>query len=235
VRARRDGLLAIGGALSAVALVALGTLVFRESPGTAVTRVQFAPASATETARAPSTPVEPAPPSDTTPPPTTVPPTTVAPAAAPPAVPPPLPEPERVPADPYADVPVVAIGEIEIPKIGLRTPVYEGVWRTVIDVGPGHWPGTAQPGAWGNSVFGGHRSTYTEPFRHIDQLVAGDEIIVRTADPRAFTYQVTGSEIVDDSALDIVDQLPGFTITLFACHPVGRADQRYVVYGTLTS
>jgi len=46
---------------------------------------------------------------------------------------------------------------------------------------------------------------------------------------------VTGSEIVDDSALYIVDQTPGRTITLFACHPVGSAAQRYVVHGTLVS
>jgi sortase A len=156
------------------------------------------------------------------------------PAPALPAPPPPLPQPERVPAAPYADVPVVAIGEIEIPKIALDTPVYEGVWRTVIDVGPGHWPGTAAPGAWGNSVFGGHRSTYTEPFRHIDQLVPGDQIVVRT--PAAVvTYHVTGSEIVDDSAMHIVDQAPGYNITLFACHPVGSAEQRYVVRGTLAT
>ena len=219
MRPRRDGLLAIGGALSAVALVALATIVLRESPGTALTRVQSEPAVAAEAAPVPPTPAE------TTPPP---PPPTL------PAVPPPLPQPERVPAVPYADVPVVAIGEIEIPRIGLDTPVYEGVWRTVIDVGPGHWPGTAAPGAWGNSVFGGHRSTYTEPFRHIDQLVPGDQIVVRTA-VAVHTYQVTGSEIVDDSAMHIVDQAPGYNITLFACHPVGRADQRYVVRGTLTS
>ncbi|HEX6311196.1 MAG TPA: class D sortase, partial [Acidimicrobiia bacterium] len=165
-----------------------------------------------------------------TPPTTPPPPPAPAPAAA--TVPPPLPQPERVPADPYADVAVVAIGEIEIPRIGLDTPLYEGVWQTVIDVGPGHWPGTAEPGGWGNSVIAGHRSSYTEPFRHLDQLVPGDEIVVRTP-AGAFTYAVTGSEIVDDSALHIVDQAPGRTITVFTCHPVGSAVQRYVVRGTL--
>jgi sortase A len=126
----------------------------------------------------------------------------------------------------------VSVGEIEIPKIGVRETVNEGVWRTVIDRGPGHWPGTAEPGGWGNAVYAGHRSTYTEPFRRIAELVPGDEIVVRN-DRGTFTYQVTGSEIVDDTALYIVDQSPGRTITLFACHPVGSAAQRYVVHGTL--
>jgi sortase A len=228
-RSRRDGLLALAGLLSALALVAMGTLLFREVPGSAATASLAR--SAPVAARGPTATAAPTP--TTAPVPTTVP------APAPttttlPPVPPVLPQPERVPAEPYADVPVVAIGEIEIPKIGLHTPVYEGVWRTVIDVGPGHWPGTADPGGWGNTVFGGHRSTYTEPFRHIDQLVPGDAIVVRTA-AGGFTYAVTGSEIVDDSALYIVDQAPGRTITLFACHPVGGTTQRYVVRGTLAA
>jgi sortase A len=209
----------VGGAIGAAVLVAAGTLVLRESPGTATTR---------ELQPAPVVAVQAAPPEITAPPITAPPPTVL------PAPPPPLPQPERVPAEPYADVPVVPIGEIEIPKIGLDTQVYEGVWRTVIDVGPGHWPGTAEPGAWGNTVFGGHRSTYTEPFRHIDQLVPGDQIVVRTA-TAVYTYQVTGSEIVDDSAMNIVDQAPGYNLTLFACHPVGSAEQRYVVRGALVS
>lgn len=159
-------------------------------------------------------------------------PTTLATAPAPPPPAPPLPQPEPSPSDAYADVPVVAIGEIEIPKIGLAHTVYEGVWLTVVDHGPGHWPGTAAPGGWGNTVFAGHRVTNTHPFRRIDELVPGDEIIVRTGDG-TFTYQMAGSQIVDEDGLHIVDQSPGHTITLFACHPPGSARYRYVVTGTL--
>jgi sortase (surface protein transpeptidase) len=49
-----------------------------------------------------------------------------------------LSQPENPPEDEYADVPVVEIGSIEIPRIGLATSVYEGIWLTVLDVGPGH-------------------------------------------------------------------------------------------------
>lgn len=236
MRGRRNGLLAVASATS-VALLVSGAVLFREAPGGAsddlpVLRGDPSLTSATDTtapaATVPPITESPAP----TPPPAPAPPPPP-PAPAPPP-PPPLPRPEPAPADPYADVAVVAIGEIEIPKIGVRETVNEGVWRTVIDRGPGHWPGTAEPGGWGNSVYAGHRSTYTEPFRRIAELVPGDEIIVRT-DRATFTYHVTGSEIVDDSALYIVDQAPGRTITLFACHPVGSAAQRYVVHGTLVS
>ncbi len=157
--------------------------------------------------------------------PTTLPPTT---ATAP------LPQPAPPPADPYAKVPVTALGEISIPKIGLDTTYYEGVWLTVIDVGPGHWPGTASAGGYGNMVLAGHRVTHSHPFRNIDQLVPGDDIFVRDA-TGTYTYQVTSSEVVTPDQLWIVDQKPGHAITLFACHPPGSATYRYVVHGELVS
>ena len=56
-----------------------------------------------------------------------------------------LPTPEPPPPDPYAPTPIVEMGSIEIPRIGLTHAIYEGVTLTVLDRGPGHWPGTAQP------------------------------------------------------------------------------------------
>ncbi len=144
----------------------------------------------------------------------------------------PLPQPEDVPVDPNASVPVNQIGTIEIPKIGLVHPIFEGIWLTVINQGPGHWPGTAMPGGYGNAVFAGHRVTHTHPFRHIDLLVPGDEIIVKTG-TGTFRYRVTSSEVVKPTETRIVDQTPGYHITLFACHPPGSATQRYVVHGDL--
>ncbi|MGZ8764079.1 MAG: sortase [Acidimicrobiia bacterium] len=145
-----------------------------------------------------------------------------------------LSQPENPPEDEYADVPVVEVGSIEIPRIGLTTVVYEGIWLTVLDVGPGHWPGTAAPGGYGNLVVAGHRATYSAPFRHIDDLVPGDTVVVGDVTGR-YTYSVTGSKVVTPDAVDIVTQRPGHTITLFACHPPGSEDYRYVVFGTLVS
>src|SRR6187549_190488 len=61
-------------------------------------------------------------------------------ALASPQVTPRLSTPTPAPRDQHAAVAVVPIGEISIPKIGLHRTIYEGVWETVIDVGPGHWP-----------------------------------------------------------------------------------------------
>ncbi len=143
-----------------------------------------------------------------------------------------LPNPEPAPDDPYAPVPVVEIGSIEIPRIGLQHTLYSGVELTVLDHGPGHWPGTAAPGEWGNTVIAGHRVTHSHPFRELDQLEQGDEIILRTA-TGTHTYTVTGTEIVDPTAMRIVQQRPGRYLTLFACHPPGSAAQRIVIHGEL--
>src|SRR6185437_2099750 len=66
-----------------------------------------------------------------------------------------LPQPDPPPADPYAATPIVQLGTIDIPKIGLQHPVFEGITLTVIDHGPGHWPGSAMPCQAGNTVFPG--------------------------------------------------------------------------------
>jgi sortase A len=143
-----------------------------------------------------------------------------------------LPRPDPPPTDPYADVPITQVGSISIPKIGLDHAIFEGVWLTVIDHGPGHWPGSAMPGARGNAVLPGHRVTHSHPFRDLDQLAPGDEISFVTADG-AFTYVVTETLIVLPTDMWVTDPTPTPTVTLIACHPKGSARERIVVKGEL--
>jgi sortase A len=145
------------------------------------------------------------------------------------AVPETLPNPESPPADPQANVPLVALGTIEIPSIGVTKSIYEGITLTTLDHGPGHWPGTAMPGHQGNVVIAGHRVSHDKPFRNIDKLQPGDQVILTTDEGR-FVYQVTGTDIVYPDALWIVDQTVDYTATLFACHPAGSTRQRIVVH-----
>lgn len=157
---------------------------------------------------------------------TVAPATTVAVAPAPPVVT--ADRPVAVPKDPYANEPLKQIGRIKIEKIGLDHVIFEGITLRTIDNGPSHWPGTAMPGQRGNAVFAGHRVTHSKPFRNIDQLVPGDEVIFEIGQTRS-VYRVTGSKIVTPKALDIVNPTPTATATLFACHPPGSAKFRYVV------
>jgi sortase A len=129
---------------------------------------------------------------------------------------------------------VVRIGSIEIPKIGLVHPIYEGITLNNIDFGPSHWPGSAMPGDVGNAVFAGHRVTHTHPFRDIDRLARGDEVVF-TINGRRSAYVVTGSQVVRPQDMFIVNATPTATATLFACHPPHSARYRYVVHLDLVS
>lgn len=127
-----------------------------------------------------------------------------------------------------------ATGFIEIPAIGLRHDTYEGIDIGTINKGPSHWPDTPLPGQRGNTVFPGHRTTYTRPFYDIDRLRRGDHVIF-TNDLGRFVYEVTETFVVGPRDTWIVNQTPDATMTLFACHPKGSARQRYVAKGRLVS
>lgn len=144
-----------------------------------------------------------------------------------------LPEPAPLP-NPSASVALVDIGRIQIPRTGVDEVVREGVEQVVIDAGPAHWPGTAALGGWGNVVLAGHRSNRTAPFLRNGELVPGDLVVL--SDPTgSYSYRVTELEVVDDTALWIVDQRPGRTLTIFTCHPIGSSAQRLVVRAELVT
>src|SRR5581483_2669142 len=152
--------------------------------------------------------------------------TTAPPAAARDAIPS---KPITPPAQAYAQEPIIQIGTIEIPQIGLVSPSFHGITIRNIDLVPSHWPGTAFPGENGNAVFAGHRVTHTHPFLHIDQLVNGD-LVYFTVQGIRTTYVVTGHEIVKPTELRIFVQAAAPTATLFGCHPPHFATYRYVVH-----
>jgi sortase A len=131
-------------------------------------------------------------------------------------------------------VPLVDIGRIQIPRTGVDQVIREGVEQRVIDAGVAHWPGTASPGGWGNVVLAGHRSSHTEPFLRNAELTAGDEIVLSDA-TGTYSYRVTNVQVVPNTAMWIVDQHPGRTLTIFTCHPIGSSAERLIVQAELAS
>jgi sortase A len=140
-----------------------------------------------------------------------------------------LPTPAAAPADPNGAEARLQVGTIEIPKINVIKPMFEGVTLTTLNRGPGHWPGTAMPGDVGNVVIGGHRVSHDRPFRNIDRLEPGDDVYLTTATGR-FDYKVVSSEVVTPDAIRIIDQTPDRTATLFACTPPGSTSHRLVIH-----
>ncbi len=81
---------------------------------------------------------------------------------------------------------------IRIPRFGAsyHRVVVEGVSSADLQLGPGHYPGTALPGQLGNAVISGHRTTYGHPFWAADTLRVRDSIEVQIRD-RIYRYRVT--------------------------------------------
>ncbi len=127
------------------------------------------------------------------------------------------------------------VGRVRIPTIGLDETIRSGVAMSVIDRGVAHWSGTSTPGADGNVVLAGHRTTKTRPFRNLDQLDDGD--LVRMTDGAGFEvmYRVSDVYIVDPSDFWITYDGPTPSATLFACHPAGSARFRIVVKADLVA
>jgi sortase A len=121
---------------------------------------------------------------------------------------------------------------LRIPKIGVDKIVVEGVALSDLKKGPGHYPESPLPGQEGNAAIAGHRTTYGAPFNRIDELVAGDEILVETVQGE-FRYLVTEQLIVPPTQVEVLDDKGDDRLTLTACHPKFSARQRIVVVAQL--
>ena len=99
-------------------------------------------------------------------------------------------------------------------------------------IGPGHYSGTALPGAGTTVGIAGHRTTYLAPFRRIDRLEGGDEITLEM--PYAtFTYSVDKARVVEPTQVGVVRKRKRERLVLTTCHPAYSAAQRYVVFADL--
>ncbi|HEX2415252.1 MAG TPA: class E sortase [Thermoleophilaceae bacterium] len=122
-----------------------------------------------------------------------------------------------------------AIGKLEIPAIGVSEYVVEGTDTANLRKGPGHYPETPLPGEPGTVAVAGHRTTYGAPFRDLDKVERGDEIIFDTPFGR-FIYRVEEKRIVDDQDLSVLEPVGYKRLLLSACHPLYSAAQRIIVF-----
>ncbi len=125
-----------------------------------------------------------------------------------------------------------AIGTISIPKIGVSYDIIQGTDTASLEKGPGHYPATAFPGLGQTVAIAGHRTTYLAPFRHIDALKPGDQIILTMPYGR-FTYLVQYHQIVLPTALWVTRNVGYERLVLSACNPLYSAAQRIIVFARL--
>jgi len=125
-----------------------------------------------------------------------------------------------------------AVANIRIPKIGVDKYVVQGVGLADLRKGPGHYPETPMPGEQGNAAIAGHRTTYGAPFNRLDELAAGDEVLVTTV-KGTFTYTVAQTHVVKPNQVEVLNPTPTPTLTLTTCNPKYSAKERLVVVANL--
>ena len=121
-----------------------------------------------------------------------------------------------------------AIGQIEIPRLGLRAMVVQGDSAASLQRGVWHVADTALPGEPGNVVLAGHRDTF---FRPLKRIRAGDAITLKTRDGD-FAYLVESTTIVTPTDVRALQPTEGPTLTLITCFPfsyLGPAPDRFIV------
>lgn len=127
-----------------------------------------------------------------------------------------------------------ALARLLIPKIHLDVAVVEGTSRKALLTGPGHLINTAMPGDKGNVVLAGHRDTF---FRHLGDLARGDSITI-DREGKQYRYEVTGTEIVEPSATEVLRSSSASRLTLITCYPfhyLGPAPKRFIVFAQLAN
>jgi sortase A len=124
------------------------------------------------------------------------------------------------------------IGRIDAPAMDVDAVIVEGTDTETLQKGPGRYPDTALPGQGRAIGIAGHRTTYLAPFRQIDEIDVGEEIVVEMP-YGIFTYAVERTEIVEPNAVEVVRDVGHERVVLTACHPEYSAAERYVVFGRL--
>jgi len=121
---------------------------------------------------------------------------------------------------------------LDIGRLRIRVPVFEGTSDLVLNRGLGWIAGTARPGETGNIGIAGHRDGF---FRGLKDIVVGDTMELGTLEQRA-TYVVDEIEIVTPEHVEVLQPRAAPAITLVTCYPfyfIGDAPQRFIVHATL--
>ena len=128
----------------------------------------------------------------------------------------------------------VPLAVLEIGKVKIRVPVFDGTDDLTLNRGVGRIVGTAMPGTEGNVGIAGHRDGF---FRGLKDISVGDEVDLIMATERA-TYVVDQIEIVSPADIRVLKPRSTSSLTLVTCYPfyfLGDAPQRFIVHASITS
>lgn len=124
-----------------------------------------------------------------------------------------------------------------MPTALFNEPVFEGPDARTLRNGVWHRPASSTPDKGGNTVFAGHRFTYTDPegsFYHLDKLKIGDPLGLVWED-HLYRYTVQQVRVVgpNETAIEAPTVQP--QLTLYTCTPLTLPKDRLVVIATPTT
>jgi len=123
-----------------------------------------------------------------------------------------------------------AMALIQIPAIGVDQYVVSGTDSSDLELGPGHYIGTAMPGQAGNVAIAGHRTTHGAPFNRLAELAVGDPIYLTDLAGQRLTYIVALPPFaVSPYNVSVLNYFGDSRLTLTTCNPEYSARQRLIV------
>jgi sortase A len=123
---------------------------------------------------------------------------------------------------------------LQIAKLGIRVPVFDGTDDLTLNRGVGRIIGSARPGTPGNIGIAGHRDGF---FRGLKDISVGDDVDLIMTKEKA-TYVVDQIEIVSPADVHVLQPRSVPSLTLVTCYPfyfVGDAPNRFIVHASLAS
>lgn len=126
------------------------------------------------------------------------------------------------------------MGYVQIPKIGVKIPIYHTTSEEVLEKGAGHLPGSSFPvgGEGTHAVISAHRGLPSAAlFTDLDKLTEGDHFLLSVLDD-TLCYQVDQITVVDPTDTSTLVAEEGKDLaTLLTCTPYGVNSHRLLVRG----
>lgn len=126
------------------------------------------------------------------------------------------------------------MGTVEIPKINVDIPIYQGTDETQLQSGAGWLFGSSLPtgGESTHCVITAHNGLVkAKLFTDLEQLELGDTFTVTVLD-RVLTYEVDAINVTEPEDYSLLAVVPGADlVTLYTCTPYGVNTHRLLVTG----
>lgn len=122
---------------------------------------------------------------------------------------------------------------IQIAAIRVDAPIVMGDLPEQLKKGVGqNLLNPVNPGQKGNMILSAHNDIFGQIFRDLDQLKAGDEIVIYT-NQRSYVYTVRETLIVNPDQVEVMAPTRDAVVTLVSCYPYMVDNKRIIVVADL--